>query len=238
MRKIFSGIVFLILLAPLARAHGDEEKIGQLSFLDPVTSMVYSLAVIFVLVFLSIVFRDKLTGKRKKILFGLILIPILFSTAYVAASTVYLNLVSETGGPAHWHAEFEVWICGQKILLKGPSLLDNKVGTATIHHHNEGIDLDGRYRIHVEGVLAKKEEANLSHFFEAIGDYLQKDSIGLFLKDGSQKRWNNGDVCPNTGKTGSLKVFVNGREIDNAPEYVISPYTNVPPGDFIKIVFE
>lgn len=236
MNKILTFLVFSFLVVPLAQAHEDEQKTGQLNF-DPVTSMVYSLVFISFVVLLSVVLRKNLTGKKKKVLFVLVLIPILFSTAYSAASTVYLNLVSETKGPVHWHADFEIWLCGQKVLLKDPSFLDNKVGTPVIHHHNEGRDLNGTYRLHVEGVLANLREANLSHFFEAMGNYLQKESIGLFLEDGSQKRWNNGDICPNTSKQGKLKVFVNEKEIDNFPEYVISPYTNVPPGDFIKIIF-
>ncbi len=236
--KVFAAFLLVLFLIPLkVSAHGDAEKVGQLSFIDPVNSIAYSLIIVLVLVTLSVIFRNRLTEGRKKAFFILILIPVIFSTVYLAASRVYLNLASESGGPVHWHADFEIWVCGEKVLLKEPAFLESMVGTPVLHHHNEGADLNGTYRIHVEGVVAKKSEVNLQHFFEAIGDYLHSDSIGIFLKDGTQKRWTNGDACPNTGKPGTLKVFVNGKQIDNAPEYVISPYTQVPPGDFIKIVF-
>ena len=231
--------VILLLLAPLAvQAHGEEETVAQSRFPDPVTTIFYSLIVIILVSLISILLRNKLKNKHKKILFALILIPVMFSTIYLAGSTVYTNLISETGGPVHWHADYEIWICGEKVLLKEPEGFDNKVGSATLHHHNEGKDLGGKYRIHVEGVLVKKQAADLSSFFEKTGNLLQKDSIGLFLHDGSQKRWFNGDTCSNTGKNATLKVFVNDGQIEDFTEYVISPYSNVPPGDFIRIVFD
>ena len=231
-------IASLLLISGYVQAHEVAEHPASAGFLDPVNSIFYSIAIVVMICLVSMVFGSRLNNKHKKILFILILAPVLFSTIYLAGSTVYMNIVSETGGPVHWHADFEIWVCGQKVLLKGPEALDNKVGTATLHHHNEGKELDGRYRMHVEGVLAKLEEANLGHFFESTGNLLTQNSMGLFLMDGSQKRWSNGDICPNTGKPGKLKVLVNNRQIENFTEYVISPYTNVPPGDFIKIVFE
>lgn len=237
-KNLFAGflIILILILAVSAQAH-EEEAAGLISNLDPVAGILYAGSIIGVAVSISLVFGKRLEKSHKKILFLAIVVPVIFSTVYLAASTVYINTISESKGPVHWHADFEVWICGEKILLKGTEGFDNKVGSPVLHHHNEGKDLDGRYRIHVEGVLVKLEEASLRHFFEDTGNYLIQDSIGLFLNDGSQKRWFNGDVCGNTGKPGKLKVFVNEREIENFTEYVISPYTNVPPGDFIRIVF-
>lgn len=238
MKKQFLLFLALIFVLPLiVQAHEEMEATGITDSFSPITSILYTCAIITAAVLISIIFSGKLTSRHKKILFAAIIIPVIFSTVYVAATTVYLNMVSESGGPVHWHADFEIQICGQKVLLKEPEGFDNKVGTSVLHHHNEGTDLDGRYRMHVEGVLVKKSEASLSHFFEKTGNLLQNDSIELFLKDGSQKRRSNGDACPN-GNKGKLKVFVNEKEIQNFTDYVISPYSKVPPGDFIRIVFE
>ncbi len=238
MKGVLIFLACSLLIASFAQAHGEEKAVSQTSSLNPVTPIFYSLIIIILISAISILLRNRLKNAHKKILFILILIPVLFSTVYLAGSTVYTNMISESGGPVHWHADYEIWICGEKVILKGPEGWDNKVGSPILHHHNEGADLDGRYRIHVEGVLVKKSEAGLSHFFEETGNLLQESSIGLSLHDGTQKKWSNGDVCPNTGKKGELKVFVNGKQLQNFTEYVISPYSNVPPGDFIKIVFE
>ncbi len=239
MKEQFAAFILLSFLLPIsAYAHEETENAGLINNFSPIAGVLYASLIMSIVILISIFFRKKLNNRHKKTLFLAMVISIVFSTIYLAASTVYLNTISESKGPVHWHADFEVWICGQKVLLKEPEGLDNKVGSPVLHHHNEGKDLDGRYRIHVEGVLVKLSEASLRHFFEETGNYLIQDSIGLFLQDGSQKRWFNGDVCPNTDKKGTLKVFVNDKQIENFTEYVISPYSNVPPGDFIKIVFE
>ena len=235
---MYKFALFVLLLLPgIAYAHG-EEKSGELSFLEPVNSILITIVILAVVIIISLVFRNKLTSIHKKTLFLAVVISVLFSTIYLSASTVYINLISESGGPVHWHADFEFWVCGEKILLMEPHGLDNKVGSATLHHHNEGVELNGTYRMHVEGVLIKLDEANLEHFFEAIDNPITQDSISLLLHDGSQKKWTNGDSCPNTGKPGKLKVLVNEKEIEDFTDYIINPFSNVPPGDFIKIVFE
>ncbi len=239
MRLFSVALILLIVLPVIVHGHGDEvEDVGELSFADPVTSILYSIVILVVIVCVSFIFGKRLTNLHKKILFIIIVVSVLFSTAYVTASTVYINMISESGGPIHWHADIEIWACGEKVLLEEPEGFDNKVGTGTLHHHNEGKDLNGTYRIHVEGVLVKLSEGDLEHYFEAINGELTETSLSVINHHNEKKTWKNGDICKNTGKVGKLKILVNEKEIENGPTYIISPYSNVPPGDFIKVVFE
>ncbi len=240
MKAVYLIVILSLLILPLVSyAHGDAvQEAGKISFLDPVDSILYSLAILVVAIVISLVFQNKLGKLQKKALFVVIVVPVLFSTVYIVASTVYINNISESDGPVHWHADIEIWACGEKVLLEEPEGFDNKVGSGTLHHHNEGKELNGTYRIHVEGVLIKLSEGNLEHYFDVIGGDFTETSFSVVNHHNEKKTWKNGDICENSGKAGELKVFVNDKEIDNAPEYIISPYSNVPPGDFIKIIFE
>ncbi len=100
--------------------------------------------------------------------------------------------------------------------------MSNKVGTAEVHHH-------GDMRIHVEGVVKDKEEATVGYFFDGINQDFTSTSI-LGHK--------NGEICSNTGKPGMVKMFVNDIENSELRDHEIAHYTDVPPGDKIKIVFE
>lgn len=183
----------------------------------------------FIFVIISVYMKGNAADNVKKILFLGIIIPIIFVSAYLIISTVYLNLSSETKGPVHWHADFEIWACGEKIHLPGPeNVFDNKVGTAVFHHHDDD-------RIHVEGILLDKQDADLSQFFKTIGGSLTTESIGIPQHDKTVKVWRNGDLCGD--QQASLKVYVNGKLNPEAEEYVISPYEQIPPGDCIIVDF-
>ena len=166
----------------------------------------------------------------KKILFILIVISIALPTLYLAFATVYENLTSVTGGPIHWHADFEIFVCGNELELKESEGFEGRVGTELVHAHND-------YRIHVEGTLLSMSQASLGNFFSAIGGEMTEDSFEVPLKDKTIGKWHNGDACPDGGK-GIWKMYVNDVQQDFDPSYVISPYANVPPGDHIRMVFE
>ncbi|MEW6035095.1 MAG: hypothetical protein AB1529_00640 [Candidatus Micrarchaeota archaeon] len=170
----------------------------------------------------------RFSEEAKKLVFFVIAAPIGLSTIYLGATTVYLNAVSESAGPVHWHADFEIWACGEKYELADPSGLDNKVGSPVVHEHNDN-------RMHVEGVLLKKGEASLRNFLIQAGGNFDEDSLTLPTNAGVMS-WNDGDLC--NGRPARWHVFVNGEPLgDDAHDYVISPYELVPPGDAIKFVF-
>ena len=172
--------------------------------------------------------KDQLDIGWQKALFFLIAAPIAVATIYLAITTVYLNLVSETGGPVHWHADYEIWTCGVQYELLDPTGLDNKIGSPTLHEHNDN-------RIHVEGVLFKKNDARLGNFFKEIGGKFNGSELILPTKE-SLRTWKNDDRCD--GKIAQWQMFVNGKKNEQLDDYVISPWTQVPPGDCVILEFD
>lgn len=172
----------------------------------------------------------------KKSLFLLIVIPTLASTVFLAGSTIYLNIISSSGGPVHWHAQFEVWDCENQLELNDPQGISNRVGSPTLHEHNDGW-------IHLEGVVVEEKEASLGNFINVIGGNITNDSYQFPTHEGLIVR-NSGDACPD-GDKGAMQVFVykteNGvftqKKIGNPASYIISPHGSVPPGDCIIIEF-
>jgi len=242
------ALVLSLALPSQALAHGDEESQslpdGQGQSLPDYTIPVLeaSTAVIaFGLLASLALSKSKATKKKmvlyKKALFIVVLIPIVLGTAFLSINTIVLNLSSPTGGPVHWHADFEVWACGQKIELEssiqrqarmgGGILPENKAGTPVFHHHDDN-------RIHIEGTPASLEDITLGEFFHAIDGELTENELSIWTGDG-MREWFNGDPC--NGQPASLRAFVNGKPLEDFADYVIAPYSTVPPGDFIIISF-
>lgn len=181
-------------------------------------------------------------NKIKIAIFSLIVVVVVVTTVYAAGSTIYLNVVSQTKGPVHWHADFEVWSCGEKIDLEDASGLANRIGTSTFHEHGDD-------RIHLEGVVVEYGEVSLHNFFHVIGGQLEGDSLSIPTNDGIIEL-QNGEQC--NGKEGKLQVFVykinnpderkqwvyEQTKLEGFEDYVLSPHSNVPPGDCIIIEFD
>lgn len=186
-------------------------------------------------VLLSLVKKDRTEG-FKKIMFFLIAAPTIMTTLYLTAGTVYLNNISSSGGPVHWHADFIISHCEESIDLLNPTGLSNRIGTPVLHEHNDN-------RIHVEGVVIKPYHINLRSFFEVIGGSIKHDKI-VFPTDTGLKTITNGDACPD-GRKGIWQIFIyqtrdktvrQHKETD--PEnYILSPFSTVPPGDCIVFEF-
>ena len=231
------ALVLAILLIPFSFAHEGEEEMGEHSAPDPVRQVFvfdsliilgWSFFAVMVLIIVSLLKGDKMPEHGKKIFFIAMVVLIGFSTLYLAGETVYENLVSESGGPVHWHADFELWICGEKIAFKESEGLENKVGTNEFHHHNDN-------RIHIEGTVIRLEDVSLGKFFESIEGKFTQDEIEVIAKDGTVIDKHNGDEC--NGVPGTLKFFVNGEPNNEFGNYVIKPFSLVPPGDVLRIEF-
>lgn len=192
----------------------------------------FSLGIIAILVMLSIFLRQK-SEVLKYILFGGFVLVILANTLYLTGSTLYLNSVSATGGPVHFHADFEIWNCGKEVALKDPEGLSNKIGSSVIHEHNDK-------RIHLEGVLLSEEDASIGRFFKEVGGSLTEEKLTLPTDNGLLSL-ETGQEC--SGVSAELQVFVyqtNGgiytqQKLTNPQDYTISPESAVPPGDCIII---
>lgn len=181
----------------------------------------------------------KLGEDNKKLLFLAIALVTLIPTIVMAASTVYINTISSSGGPVHWHADVEVFVCGRETGLKDPvGWWNNKIGTATLHEHNDK-------RIHLEGVVLKPQDASLGEFFDVIGGGLTQNSLSVPTNEGLLTV-QNGEICEGKG-TGEVQVFVyrtdqedyyTQEKIVNPQDYIISPYSSVPQGDCIIVEFD
>jgi hypothetical protein len=142
------------------------------------TVLVATVALI-VLVALSVLFVKK-KPKLKLPLFLGILITVLSTTAIITGGTIYLNLNSYVGGPVHWHADTEIWACGNELEMRDPTgFLSNKIGTPTLHEHNDK-------RIHLEGVPITAQDASLGKFMNVIGGQVTDDTLIVPLNDNDE----------------------------------------------------
>jgi len=241
-------IVLFVMLSgvSLAHAHEEEPETTRIT-LESLTSsslnyVLIASFIVGVMIIVSFLKKEK-TEKQKMALFLGIIIPVILSTAFLAGSTVYLNLVSATQGPVHWHADFEIWNCGEKLDLIDPEGFLNRVGTSVFHEHGDD-------RIHVEGVVVDLQNASLHHFFEVVGGELTAESFTVPTNEGMVSV-RNGNECKGIG---NVQVFVYKitnpdptkrtgftfvqQKLENFPDYILSPYSNIPPGDCIIVEFD
>ncbi|MDO8633672.1 MAG: hypothetical protein Q7K34_00060 [archaeon] len=204
---------------------------------DPFQIALYVFILVMVLSVFSIFFQDKMPEKAKKIVFIIVVVTVGLTTLYAAATTVYLNVISESGGPVHWHADFELWVCGEKISnLKAAEFPSNKVGTAVLHHHDD-------YRMHVEGLVISKEDVSLSAFFNAIGGEFINGHFRTKLENGEWIDKSDGETCPD-GKPGKWRLYAKNHatgefeENTELEDYVIKPFFTITPGDYLKLAFD
>jgi hypothetical protein len=176
----------------------------------------------------------------KKLTFSLMIAVIAFPTAFFLGSTIYINVISATGGPVHWHADFRIIACGEELLPPEPDFwLSNKTGSSRIHQHVDN-------RLHVEGVLVTLKEASFANFFALQGGRLTKDAFLVPHLTGPTW-YRNGDQCPD-GTTAEWSVFIYETDVEEGtiskrqmspsevPGHIPAPHINVPPGDCV--IFE
>jgi hypothetical protein len=212
---------------------GLEESIAK----NSINLLVGATIVLAVLVGISLHAKHLNEGLKKFLFIGIVLVTVI-PTIYMIASTVYLNTVSASKGPVHWHADIEVWACGKEIELQDPTgFLSNKIGTSTLHEHNDK-------RIHLEGVVVHPEDASLGKFFQVIGGEISNDSLIVPTNNGPVP-YTNGSMCAD-GSVGEIQTFVyqvdkegyySQQKLANPEQYLISPYSQVPSGDCIIIEF-
>ena len=230
-KRILLLFIIIALSVPFAYSHEGEENFNlDNSSIYPIPQMQaagYGLLAFSFVIVVIILMHKKMNELTKKVVYYFIVGICALVTLYLIITTLHLNIISETKGPVHWHADFEIWACGNEIMLKHPEGFSNKQGTDLMHAHDDN-------RIHVEGVLLDKKQASLGAFFYAVGGSLSDDSF-VVPTDNGLVSYHEGDKC--SGKAGKLYVFVNGQLINDPSGYVIAPYEKVPPGDRIKFVF-
>jgi len=124
--------------------------------------LIASLIIIALLLYASR--QKRMKNSKKKLLFSTIVTSIVAVTVFLFSSTIYINTISDSGGPVHWHTDIEFWVCGTEVELRNPTgFLSNKIGTSTFHEHNDK-------RIHLEGVVVDEEvDASLPKFMHVTG---------------------------------------------------------------------
>lgn len=115
----------------------------------------------------------------------------------------------------HWHASYEIWVCGQRL----PHL---RFWEGGVHTHDDGIVHSHPVRPSEEG-----DGASLANWFRYGGGRLSSDSI---LIPGTRTTLENGDLCPD-GSPGVLQIAVNGERLRRWANYIPQH------GDHIVIVF-
>ncbi len=200
---------------------------GWSDFGNPLTYIYFTIAWTIIVLIISAKFKEKVPKGVKKLFFFLLVIPIVLSSLYLGGSTINENVVSETNGPVHWHADYEVWVCGEKLDLIDPKFPSNKIGSPLFHEHNDD-------RIHIEGTVVNLQNVDLGSYFEVIGGDLKSDYIKYPTTEGVAEK-DNGDLCD--GVPGNLKVYVNGKKIQDFENYKVYPEARVPPGDCIIVEF-
>ncbi|MEX1051952.1 MAG: hypothetical protein WEC83_01025 [Patescibacteria group bacterium] len=200
---------------------------------------VYVAAIALGLLLLVAILLRNPAESAKRVLFWSIASITIISTGLLVGMTIYLNHTSVTKGPVHWHADFEIWACGVKQDLLDPTGLSNKIGSPTLHEHDD-------LRIHVEGVVVEYPDVNLGAFFETIGGGLTGQSL-TFPTNAGHESFTNGQSCPGSTETAELQVFAVTADLQNRTysqhkltdpaAYRFAQHSQVPPGDCLILEF-
>jgi hypothetical protein len=196
---------------------------------NPSTIISFTAIWIIVLSGYIVMVKQKHIEKHKKMLFFLFAIPTMLATLYLAGNTIHHNIQSETGGPIHWHADYDIYVCGEKLNLVDPTGFLNKIGTPLFHEHDD-------HRIHVEGTVSDIRDVDVGSYFETVGGKITATSLQYPNNDGRMISVKNGDLC--NGQPAELAVYVNGQRIEDPENYMYYPHPGVPPGDCIIVLFE
>ena len=167
--------------------------------------LIASLTLIVLLVIASLIVKNKKYHSLKAPLFVLIASTIVLPSLLLVGSTVYINTVSESGGPVHWHTDYEMWVCGEEIEHRDPyAFLSNKTGTATYHEHDDK-------RIHLEGVVVDLEyDASLRKFMDVTEGKITNTKLVVPTEDFLFENDIDGDKT--SGNQDAVRQFVRNND--------------------------
>ena len=171
------------------------------------------------------------TGELRRLL--IVALPALTALTVVAVLVGTVLRVDGNGGPSiasstpavtrprigqdHWHATYEVFICGQRQ----PNFPSWEASEG-VHTHADGI-------IHMHPFIPAGEGAGarLIKWFEYGGGKLTQSEMQM---PGDREEYKNGQTCDD-GSEAVLQVFVNGEKLRDWSEYIPQD------GDRVRIVF-
>lgn len=233
-----AGIIVSVLAAPLPvfAAFNTENSLELVMGSVALKLVFFGFALTMLFLFVALIITDK-SDIIKRTLFDLIIISVTVPTVVLVYNTVFLNANSWSNGPVHWHADYEVWACGQQLDLVDPTGWSNKIGTATLHEHSDN-------RIHIEGVAITPGDVSLGRFIAVAGGEITNSAL-IFPDKNGLLTVTNGAVCRD-GTVGTVQAYVYRMNPDNTfvqkklhtpGSYVPSPQSQVPPGDCLIIEF-
>ncbi len=191
---------------------------------------------IWITIFLAIaVLKKNQNEETKQFLFWGITIPIIFVSLILVGTTLQKNIQSVTRGPVHWHADFEIYACGERVTLRSPEGLANRIGNPVVHEHGDS-------RMHVEGTVKQFKDVAVEQFFKEIGGSASANHLTIPTNDG-MVTWQNGQNCKNI--PGIWQAFLYRPEgknliqtkLQDFSQHVLAPYSTIPPGDCIILEF-
>ncbi len=200
-----------------------------IDWLDPVLLIEIVGALLVLIVVYGMTVGKNFVYNHRKFFFWLMVIPTVIASFYLAGSTTYENIHSQTKGPVHWHADYQVWACGERLDLVNPRFPKNKIGSPLLHEHNDD-------RIHIEGTVDQFSTISFSSYFSIIGGSLTSSKLSYPTEKDGLKTFTNGDSCG--GEKATLKVYINGKKTESFTDYVPYPSSYVPPGDCIIVLFD
>ncbi len=149
--------------------------IGQQNLGDDISSwslrvIAGTVIILFVLMGIALL-TDKKLKRLKLPLFITMSFVMAGSALALAGSTIYLNSNSNSGGPVNRRSGIEFWVCDNEIELINPIGFSNKVGTSTLHEHDN-------QQIHAEGaVLSDGANISLGEFMNLVGGKIGENKL-------------------------------------------------------------
>lgn len=96
------------------------------------------------------------------------------------------------GQTIHWHADYQITVCGQDRIIQGGPIQAHTHGTSTLH---------------MEGFRDRQEQATLDWIIDALGGELEENSVLSTTQ------------C--NGEPANLTVTVNGEQLENHLDYIV-----------------
>lgn len=154
-------------------AYSIEALFGSLSL----TAAAVGVGIILTLIIFALIFENR-TSKLQTPIFTAIIVATIATSGIIMACSLYLAKSSAVGGTVAWQADFQIWACGNRIELRDPqSLYSNKIGSPTLHEHNDG-------KMHFEGTpIELPEDFSLGKFMSVIGGKITGTALDVPLND-------------------------------------------------------
>ncbi len=172
--------------------------------------------------------RDKQQNKRavgKYVLLAVVVVLILGAVYGLKRLDTVTPDTAYTDAPVHWHAAFDVKVCGEDRDLPaesdGTAHGKSMAGTTLSHHHFDNI-------MHIEGRVINPEDIKIGAFADRIGFTFDRDRL---------MEKTNGEACSEGGASGQVKMFVNDVPNNEFRDYIPKPTENASE-QVIRLVFE